>query len=604
MNLFKYSEVDLTGGFLKQKQLLNEKITIQAVYDRFRETGRIDAFNCDWKENQPNKPHYFWDSDVAKWIEGAAYIVGKHPDKELERRIESLIDCIEKNQGEDGYFNIYYTVCEKDRFTNRNNHELYCAGHLFEAAVAYAEATGRERFLRLMEKYADYIYKVFVQDKSAGFVTPGHEEIELALVRLYRYTGRKKYIELAAFFINERGKHEEYKDFCTKEYADYNQSHIPVREQREAAGHAVRAMYLYCAMADLALELEDDELKKACLALFDDIVNRKMYVTGGIGSCYLGECFAKPYALPNDQAYAETCAGIGLMFFCLRMQRLDNRAVYADVIERVLYNGVLAALSLDGKAFFYENPLEITALKRFSSIWGSLRYPAPVRAESFECSCCPPNINRLLPVLGEYIYGYEKGVLYVNQFADSRLSGAGYKVKQKTNYPVGGRISLLVEGAEKVSVRIPCWCGSFKINQPYVMKDGYAQIINSGAEIIVELDVSPFAVQSSGYVAEDVNKLCVQAGPVIYCAEAADNGDNLHALSISPDFEYKTEYCAEYGLNIVCVKGYRRINGDKLYSRASKTESALSKTDIKLIPYYAHANRGDTDMLIWFGRKY
>lgn len=598
MRNFSYKEVELVSGYLKNKQELNETVTINAVYDRFEETGRIKAFNCDWKEGDEQKPHHFWDSDVAKWMEGAAYILARRRDDELERRVESLIDCIEANQGEDGYFNIYYTVCAGERFTNRNDHELYCAGHLFEAAVAYAQATGRERFLKLMEKYAHYIYKVFVLEKSAGFVTPGHEEIELALVRLYRYTRNKEYLELASFFIEQRGRHEkEIMAFGSRELADYNQSHLPVREQREAVGHAVRAVYLYCAMADLAFELEDEGLKEACLALFEDIAGRKMYVTGGLGSCYLGECFSKPFNLPNSQAYNETCAGIGLMFFCLRMQKLDNRSAYADVIERVLYNGVLSALSLDGRSFFYENPLEITCLEHFSSIFGPLRFPALSRAQSFECSCCPPNINRLLPVLSEYVYAQDGDAIYINQFVSSILKADGICLRQETSYPIDGKISVQASGAAVLKIRIPSWCEKFTLNRPYTLKNGYAEIINDGGRIELELDMTPFAVRADARVQADVNKLCIQAGPVVYCAEWADNGDNLHALCLSSDFKCKIEYDPSIGLNALEISGFEACSQGGLYTRGRRE---LKEKKIRLIPYNAFANRGPGDMLVWF----
>lgn len=585
---FSYKDVNITSGYLKKKQDLNQTVTINAVYDRFAETGRIKAFECAWKEGEENKPHYFCDSDVAKWMEGAAYILAGNRDEELEKRIESLIDCIEANQREDGYFNIYYTVCESERFTERNNHELYCAGHLFEAAVAYAQATGKKRFLRLMEKYAHYIYKVFVLEKSAGFVTPGHEEIELALVKLYRYTGNKEYLDLASFFIEQRGRHEkEIMAFGSREKADYNQTHLPVREQHTAVGHAVRAMYLYCAMADLAYELKDEGLKNACMDLFEDIVSKKMYITGGIGSCYLGECFSQPFNLPNSQAYNETCAAIGLMFFCLRMQKLDNRSVYADVIERALYNGVLSALSLNGRSFFYENPLEITRLEHFESIFGPLRYPILTRAQSFECSCCPPNINRLLPVLGEYIYAREGKTLYVNQFVSSVLEIGDVLFKQETAYPVEGKIYMTAQGVDIVKIRIPSWCEKFFLNKPYTLKGGYAEIINDGMPIEIEFDMTPFAVISDSRVAADVNKICIQAGPIVYCAESIDNIDNLHALCLSSDFGYNIVYDESIGLNTLRVSGYVAVNQKGLYSRACRE---LKRTKICLIPYSAFAN--------------
>ena len=353
MEFIGFDKVSLESGFLHEKQKLNREVTLDAVYNRFYETGRFDAFKCDWKEGMEKQPHYYWDSDVAKWMEAVAYILKKESNPELEAKVENLIDEIEKNQSPDGYFNIFFTVIEPDkRFFERTAHELYCAGHLFEAAVAYFECTGKDRFLKLMEKYADHIIRVFVEEKTAKFITPGHEEIELALVRMYSATKKKKYLDLAKFFIDNRGYAE-----AEKEY--YSQSHLPVREQKTAEGHAVRACYLYAAMADVAYETGDTELYEVCKTLFADIVNKKMYITGGIGSTRKGEAFTVPYDLKNDKAYAETCAAISLMFFAHRMMRFENDAKYADVIERVLYNGMISGLSLDGTSFFYENPLEI-----------------------------------------------------------------------------------------------------------------------------------------------------------------------------------------------------------------------------------------------------
>ena len=337
---YNYRNVTLRQGFWKQMEELNSKVTVNAVYDRFYETGRIDAFKFDWKEGEPNQPHFFWDSDVAKWMEGAAYILSREDRPDLEEKIESLIDLIEKNQCEDGYFNIYFTVVKPEaRWSCRDWHELYCAGHLMEAACAYYDVTGRDRFLRLMEKYADYIKKVFVDEHSAAFTTPGHEEIELALYRMYKTTGNAKYFELCRFFLENRGLSENKEaDILGSPY--YAQNHLPIREQKEAFGHSVRAVYLYSGMADLALESGDEALKDACRALFESIVNNKMYVTGGIGSAYRGETFTVPYDLPNASAYAETCASIGLMFFAQRMIALDpeNAAKYADAIELEMYN--------------------------------------------------------------------------------------------------------------------------------------------------------------------------------------------------------------------------------------------------------------------------
>lgn len=595
MNMFPMENVNITSGFLKDKQEMNRKITINSVYDRFCDSGRLQAFHFDWKEGQPNKPHYFYDSDMAKWAEGASYILKKHPDPKLQEKIENLIDLIEEHQGEDGYFNIYFTVCEPGkRFTDRSKHELYCAGHLIESAVAYAEATGRERYLNCIVKYVDYIQKVFIEDRSASFITPGHEEIELALFKLYRYTGNKKYFELAKFFLNERGNHE-------TECDNYTQSHKPIRQQDEALGHAVRAMYLYTAMADLAFEDNDNDVAQACRKLYANITEKKMYVTGGIGSTYIGEAFTAAYDLPNEEAYAETCAAIGMMFFCQRMLKLENKAAYADTIERAFYNGVLSGISLDGKSFFYENPLEITMMDHFSNIYGERRFPITQRLECFECSCCPPNLNRLLSVLEEYIYGIEGDTLFVNQFASSKLESGSLRCEMITDYPNSGKISITASGIGQIAVRIPGWCSKFSINKPYELKDGYAYIRNDGSTTTLDLDMTPFALHSDSRVIEDINKLCIQAGPIVYCAESVDNGENLHSLFVSPDFSYDFLPGNEFLLRPLKISAFRIKNVEQgLYTKA---RPLFAPTTVKLIPYNSFANRGESDMLVWFNAK-
>ena len=296
-----FQQVTLDQGFWQDRQQINRDVSIWNVYKRFQETGRFDALSCDWREGMPNKPHVFWDSDVAKWMEAAAFLLERKPDPQLEAAVDELVDRIADNQGADGYFNTYFTVCEPEaRFTRRTDHELYCAGHLFEAAVAYARATGKEKFLGLMRRYADYIERVFKDEGSAAFVTPGHEEIELALVKLYRHTGEKRYLELSRWFVEKRGRHEEglYEMFSSK----HAQDHLPVRRMETAEGHCVRALYLYSAMADLAYEYQDEEMLEACRRIFLNIVRRRMYVTGGVGSTAYGEAFTVDYGLPPQTA--------------------------------------------------------------------------------------------------------------------------------------------------------------------------------------------------------------------------------------------------------------------------------------------------------------
>ena len=588
MQTVSYRDVTLKSGFLYEKQLLNRNAAMDAVYDRFSETGRIGAFRFDWKPGMPNQPHFFWDSDVAKWMEGAAYILQKERDPELEAKVESLIDDIEAHQEDSGYFNIYFTVCEPDkRFSNRDWHELYCAGHLFEAAVAYYEATGKDRFLLLMEKYADFIKKIFVDEKSAAFSTPGHEEIELALIRMYRATGKKKFLDLAAFFINGRS-------VLDSDGTPYNQSHLPVREQSGAVGHCVRACYLYSAMANFAYETNDKELYNTCKALFNDIVGRKMYVTGGIGAARSGESFSYAYDLSNDLAYAETCAAIALMFFAHRMMRFENDPVYADVIERILYNGMISGLSLDGKSFFYENPLEINLERRKLS---GYNYAITTRVAVFSCSCCPPNLNRVLASLGDYIYGYESDTVYVNQFAGSEAKIGDMHISQTTDFPKSNVIRLSAKNVKKLCVRIPGWCASFDIDADFTVENGYAVIENPEGEITVKFEITPFAVQSNSRVDADCGKLAVCCGPYVCAAEAIDNTEDLHTIFIDENFSAEYEYSDRFDGFTVKVKAFRRTDDDALYS---KYPGYFEDFTLKMIPFASFANRGESNMCVWF----
>ena len=594
MKTISFDHVDLTGGYLFEKQELNRKITINAVYDRFYETGRMTAFDFAWKEGDPQKPHFFWDSDVAKWMEGVAYILRKHDAPDLEQKVDALVEKIQQHQGEDGYFNIYFTVVEPDaRFTNRDRHELYCAGHLIEAAVAYAETTGKTQFLSCMEKYADYIYRVFVEEQSTAFQTPGHEEIELALVRLYRHTGKKKYLDLAAYFINTRGTVEEQLAL------PYHQSHLPVREQTEVVGHAVRAMYLYIGMAYLAAETGELALTNACKVLWNDAVRYKMYVTGGLGSTPIGEAFTNRFDLPNDTAYAETCAAIGLIFFSDAMLALENDAKYADVLERALYNGMLSGLSQDGKKFFYVNPLEITLNEHFDEDrFGKRKLPITQRVEYFGCSCCPPNLNRVLPSLGKYLYGEDGDTLYINQFVSSNLKTDSITCTQVTDYPRTGSIAVTVTGAKRVALRIPGWCENFTLNKPYKMEKGYAVVENDGSEICLELVMTTHSIWADPRVVRNAGRLCFMRGPIVYCAEGVDNGVNLHRFVIPQNFSAKEVNSEEFGLPNLEISCYERLPlEDALYAhQPPKKQPAV----LKLIPYNAFANRGESDMLVWF----
>jgi len=532
-----YKHININGGFWYKLQKLNSSVIVDSVYKRFKETGRFDALKYSWKDGDENKPHIFWDSDVAKWLEGAAYILQKSRNKELMHIVDDTIDTIESNQAANGYFNSYFAVVEPENiFTRRTDHELYCAGHLMEAAVAYFEATGKNKFLKMMCRYADHIDQVFRIDNSAEFLTPGHQEIELALVRLYKATGEKKYMELSKFFIDKRGANEKdtYYDFANCRYA---QDHLPVREQTTAEGHAVRAVYLYNAMVDIAKYYNDEKLFNACKEIFSNITDKKMYITGGIGSTAEGEAFTIDYDLPNKTAYAETCAALGLAMFAQKMLLLEQDSVYADIAELAIYNGFLSGISMNGKAFFYENPLEIdpSLQNRNSSTKKPARFPIMQRKEVFECSCCPPNVVRFIASIGNNIYSYSDDTIFVHQYIESITEYNNIEIIQKTNYPIDGKIIINYKGEFKtLAARIPSWCTSFNINKKHWLKDGYAYInVNKSDSITIKFDMHVQLIESNPNVQENAGRIAVKRGPIVYCLEGIDNGCNLRDISIN-----------------------------------------------------------------------
>lgn len=597
MERVDFSNVKITGGFWKKKQDMVRNTTVHAVYNRFKETGRFDAFKG---KDSTFEPHIFWDSDVAKWIEGVAYLTGERTEPQLEAIVDGLVDDIEKLQDKNGYFNIFYTVKEpENRFKYRDCHELYCAGHLMEAAVAYYNATGKRKLLDLMCKYADYIEKRFVIDKDTGFTTPGHEEIELALVRLYECTGEKRYLELSKFFIDKRGTSLEGLTDWSQQI--YNQSHLPVREQRTAEGHAVRAVYLYSAMADIALKYGDNKLKEACESIFDNIVNKRMYITGGIGSSHAGEAFTVDYDLPNLVAYTESCAALGLALFAHRMLLLDIDSKYADVVERAVYNGFLSSTSLDGKSFYYTNPLEIIpelhtrdASVSFDSMW----LPTMQRQEVFECSCCPPNIVRFIPSITNFMYTVSDDTLFVHQFMESEaelnVGGKKVTVKQKTAYPVDGKVEISASGADvKIAVRVPDWCDSYKGKtiKGYMYLD-----LQDSKPVELDFKMDTVLVESNPRVLANAGKCALMRGPLVYCMEGVDNGNGIRDIRLDSKSEIILGDVAEFGAPVIKMDARRRKATDKLYYTRTDDYEKVTAT---LIPYYAFANRGVTEMQVW-----
>ena len=610
MKNISFRDVTIKDGFWKDRQKTNAEKTIYNVRDRFAETGRFDAFRFEWKDGMEKKPHIFWDSDIAKWIESVAFIIEKEPRPDLEALVDEVVDLMEKNQQPDGYFNIYFTVCEPGkRFTNRDWHELYCAGHLTEAAVAYYNATGKDKMLKIMCRYLDLIDRVFRVEDSAAFHTPGHEEIELALVKLYRCTGEKKWLNLAKHFIDRRGMQEEVPEdyWCSSRYF---QSHLPCREQFTAEGHSVRACYLYAGMADIALEYDDEALKKACFALFDDIYNKKMYLTGGIGQSAVGEAFTVAYDLPNSRAYTETCAAIALVYFASRMQKMKVDSRLGDVIERAMFNGVLSGVSLDGGSFFYKNPLEFLHAERERNKGVPKQqepFPEPVRQRVFDCSCCPPNITRFIASIGDYICGEDENTVYIHQYISSAVKTSQGEIKIETEYPYGAEIEISTDGSfsGKLALRIP---GFSKNNYTLtvngaetspVIENGYAYINIDGASTVgLVLDTAPKAVYANPLVNEDAGRLAITMGPLVYCAESVDNGENLRALKIGTTADCRTEKDDELGTTDIIIKG-RRLTQNTFDGGLYAYERNYEPCEIRLVPFYACINRGECDMTVW-----
>ena len=568
----------------------------------------------------------FQDSDFYKWIEAVGYTLATNPDPALEETADRAIDIVCDAQLPNGYLDTYYIINGMDRsFTDlRDHHELYCLGHLIESAVAYYEATGKDKLLNAAKKYADYVSSKFGAEEGKLNGYPGHEIAEMALFRLYDLTHEERYKKLAEYFIDERGKSPNYFE---SEHPDmkgkpdyYHQAHMPVRQQEEAVGHAVRAVYLYSGMADMALKSGDIELKTACQKLWDSIVNTKLYITGGIGATHLGESFSFPYDLPNDTAYSETCAAIGLVFFARRMLCLDPDSKYADIMELALYNTVLAGMALDGKSFFYVNPLEVIpeSCKRDER----KMHIKPVRQKWFGCACCPPNIARLISSLGQYIFTEDRNTLYTNLYIGSEtiksVGGKDVKVSVTSGLPNTGNVSVSVTGAAGtnfvLALRIPAWTGeNYKVsgaeNLTTEIRNGY--IFCSGFEtdtkIDLEFDMTARIITANAKVAEVAGKVAIMRGPIVYCAEEADNGTALREIKIKTPVEISEKITDEFGGEAVklVIKASRvKMEGSKMPSTSLyKTFEGFSTEDcdLTLIPYHLWANRGEGEMSVYIG---
>lgn len=586
----------------------------------------------------------FQDSDLAKWIEASSYILSLFPDTALEEQVDRVVELIGKAQRPDGYINTYFTLKEPGkRWENeRDKHELYCAGHLIEAAVAYYESTGKRKFLDIVSRYADYIDSVFGTEEYKKHGYPGHQEIELALIRLYHATGNKKYLGLSKYFIDERGKEPNFfkaeAELRAKKYGadsllsepyyplfkdgyEYNQAHVPVRSQTKAVGHAVRAMYMYSAMADLAVETSDKALANACKMLWENVTESQMYITGGIGSDEFKESFSFDYDLPSDRAYAETCASVGLVFWARRMLNIDMDSKYADILERALYNGVISGISLDGRSFFYVNPLEVWP--EACRTRHDLAHVEAVRQKWFGCACCPPNIARLLASIGNYIYSMKDNEVYVHLYTSSeftfRVHGQDIILSQEGNYPWDGNINLSITLESPyeftIALRIPGWCSGAKLavngqllEPGPILNKGYAEIKRvwqNGDHIKITLPMPVERMQANPNVRADSGKVAIQRGPVVYCIEEADNGPNLNDICLPKDRKFEAYFDDKLLGGVMVITGeairsnYSNWNGT-LYRRA---EYDFVPVIIKAIPYFAWSNREPGEMLVWL-REY
>jgi DUF1680 family protein len=560
----------------------------------------------------------FWDSDVGKWIEAASYALGHRRDADIEARIDAIADDLAKAQLPDGYLNCWYIGREPDkRWTNlRDNHELYCAGHMLEGAVAYFHATGKRRFLDIMLRYVDLIMTVFGPgpDQKHGYC--GHQEIEIALIKLYGVTRDRRHLDFATYLINERGhqpphyfdveaiaRGEDPKDFWAKTY-EYNQSHKPVRQQDKVVGHAVRAMYMFAAMADLAADLGDAELKRACEVLWHDVTSRQMYVTAGLGPSKFNEGFTEHYDLPNETAYAETCASVALIFWAQRMLNIELDGQYADVLEQALYNGALSGLSRDGEHYFYENPL---ASDGHHTRWAW-----------HTCPCCTMNVARLVASVGGYFYSTSDDVLAVHLYGgnSARVTVAGHAVdiRETSDYPWSGDITIRVDPQSEaefaVRLRIPGWARNAKasVNGEAVsvadnMKRGYLDIRRRwrpGDTISLELPMPVERIYANPHVRMDVGRVALKRGPLVYCAEQVDNTVAVPRLRLPRDADVSAKRRDDLfdGVETLVVQGAAVDDAwrDDLYRTSPPRSEPATWV---AVPYYLWNNRAPGAMAVW-----
>jgi hypothetical protein len=618
-----FVHVRFNDGFWQPRMEVNRTATIPQIYRKLEETGRISAFDLDFEREVPSPiVLIFGDSDPAKWIEAASYSLMNHPEPELAAKVDYVADKIIGAQQTDGYLNTHFIRTQPEmRWKNlRDWHEMYCAGHLMEGAVAHAQATGSPKLLDALSRYADHIDQTFgsAPGKKRGYA--GHPEIELALVRLYHATGERRYLELAKYMVDERGAQPHYYDlearkrgedparFWARTY-EYCQAHVPIREQEKVVGHAVRAMYLFSGVADLAHEYDDPTLLDTCNRLWDNLITKRMYLTGGIGPSRHNEGFTEDYDLPDETAYAETCATIGLVMWNHRLLQFNGESRFADVLERGLYNGFLSGVSLEGTHFLYENPLSSAGDRQ--------------RIEWFVCPCCPPNVARILASVGNYFYSTSQAGAWVHLFASNEASlqidGKEVRLQQTTRYPWDGKVELKVGVAQPQSftlhLRLPDWCQGYRLSlngQALDLKpeaNGYLAISRSwqdGDRVEYGMEMPIRMVFANPAVRQLVGRLALQRGPLVYCLEGIDHpgASPLDRIAVSAEqvaSEFSVEFQPDLMGGVAVIHGKGTLIEEQGWKGQLYDSIPPTKKELKLsaVPYCVWGNRALGEMRVW-----
>ena len=577
-----FSHVKINDNFWSPRLSKHVSATLPVCIDQIEnQTGRIRNFENAAKGEGEHSGIFFDDSDVYKALEGMAYSLINNPDPELEKKADEWIDKFAAAQQPDGYINTFYTLTGLDkRWTNMDKHEMYCAGHMIEAGVAYYQATGKRKLLDVCIRMTDHMMSQFGPGKRHW--VPGHEEIELALVKLYQTTQEQKYLDFAYWLLEERGHGHGTMGDEGKWNPVYYQDIVPVRQLTDISGHAVRCMYLYCGMADVAALKNDTGYIAAIDRLWDDVVHRNMYITGGIGSSRDNEGFTEDYDLPNLDAYCETCASVGMVLWNQRMNQLTGDSKYIDILERSLYNGALAGISLGGDRFFYVNPLESKGDHH--------------RQEWYGCACCPSQLSRFLPSIGNYIYASSDDALWVNLYIGNtgqiRIGETDILLTQETDYPWDGSVKLTISTSQplekEIRLRIPNWCKTYdlSINGKRINvseKKGYAVIKDWKSQdvIALDMDMPVEIVAADPHVKENFDKRAIQRGPLVYCMEEIDNPVYFDQIQLSPSTTFQTAFASDI------------LNGIKTIKTNGRAQSAT------FIPYYAWDNRKAGKMRVW-----